>query len=125
METPNMIINKEELIQNMVTRALTANEEGEEIIIKLIDDHGTMVAYNDLDGEDFEIMDLVSQYVNVLEYVNIVGNKGSTSFDEDDEYQPTSETIDDTSRLVGSPFDFSNLKISLEVKICFDTALSS
>lgn len=119
-----MLINKDEIVEKMVNRCLSANENSEDIIVKLIDDHGTVVAYTDVDGTHFEIMDIINQYIHVLEYVNIVGNKGTTSFDEDDEYQPTSKTLDDTSRLVGSPFDFSNLKISLEITIDFDTKIN-
>lgn len=107
------IIDKDSFQSDVETIAIELMGSAEEVEIVLTDNHGTRVASNDLDSDDYPYY--VERYINVLEYMHMVDNTGSTDF-EDDDYTPTNETLEAVSELIGSPFDFSGLTLTVEAK---------
>jgi hypothetical protein len=116
-----MLMNKYDIIERLVNKALSANSENNSVEIKLTDNHGDVVAYESLNIEDIEVLDVVTSYTNVFEYMSVVDHTGSDQFDEDSEYKPDENTLSDVSNLIGSPFDYSGVELSVDIVVDVDS----
>ena len=109
-----MLNNKEEVIEKLINSFQDICEQHEaDAQIKLISNHGEVVAYDSCDEDG----DIIHKYVNVYEYCKVTEHFGTTDVDELNGYIPTEEVLEDYSELIGRFGDFDGMMIKLEAEI--------